>query len=105
MKKIRIPRKKKKLGYITKMHSCNYNHFPNVPKLQKYLYYIDVERNLNRCGISAEGLGNKFGYITMDYVIWWSWVRYKELNIKPNLSGAYKEYWDYFVSKGVIKMK
>ena len=107
MKKIRIPRKKKKSSHINKMHSYVYSSFPNTPKLQKYLHYMDVESGLKRYGISAEKLGKTFGYMTLDYVVWWAWVRYKEFGIKPNLNldREYKEYWDYFVIKGIIKIK
>ena len=105
MKKIRIPRKKKKQRYWRGMPYIAYKCFPNAPKIVKYYNYFDIERGIKRFGMSAEELYNTFGGVLKDYVIWWHWVRYKHLNIEPNMSDEFKEYWDYFVNQGVIKIK
>ena len=31
-------------------------------------------------------------------VCWW-----KELNVKPEMSEEFQEYWNYFVERGIIK--
>ena len=99
MKKIRIPRKKKKgLCY-------GFFHFPNVEKLSKYLSYFNIEDGMKCYGCSPEDLCRKFGCYIKDDVVWWNWVRYKHFGIEPQLKGDYKKYWDYFVSEGVIKIK
>ena len=93
---IRIPRKKKK--------HCRYNPqwFPCTPKVQRYCYYLDIERGIRAYGMGAEGLCETFSRYIMDAVIWWAWVRWKELGVKPELSPKYQEYWNYFVDEGVI---
>ena len=98
MKKIRIPRKLKKIS--DKIWS-DYQ-FPNVPKLARYIHYQRVDWGIKHFKMSAEELCETFGKFSMDDVIWWNWVRRKELGIKPSLSPKYQEYWDYFVEKGVI---
>ena len=99
MKKIRIPRKKKKLGY-------NHSYvFPYIPKINRYFDYFNIEDGIKRFRMTAEQLCNTFGRYVMDEVIWWNWVRWKELEIKPEMSEKYQEYWDYFVKEGVITVK
>ena len=99
MKKIRIPRKKKKGSIL-----LHYN-FPCVPKINKYCSYKIIEYGVSHYNMSAEELYRTFGRYTMDDVIWWHWVRYKHLNIEPEMSKKLKEYWDYFVNQGVIKTR
>ena len=101
MKKIRIPRKLKK--YSEKLLSRH--HFPNVPRLERYYMFLSVEKAIKKYGVSAEELYTKFGSFVMDDIIWWNWVRWKELGIEPNMSADFQEYWDYFVEKGVIQYK
>ena len=96
-KKIRIPRKKKKLGYN------NSYILPFIPKVNRYFDYFNIEDGIKRFRMTAEELCNTFGRYVMDEVIWWNWVRYKKLGIKPEMSLKYKEYWDYFVKEGIIK--
>ena len=98
MKKIRIPRKKNKKGYI------HYYKFPYVPVVNRYFNYQTIEDGIKRFGMTAEQLCNTFGRYVMDEVIWWNWVRWKELGIKPEMSEKYQEYWNYFVKKKVIKL-
>ena len=96
---IRIPRKLKKKGI-----ALVYN-FPYVPKVNKYCSYRIIEYGISHYNMSAEDLYRTFGRYTMDDVIWWYWVRYKHLNIEPKMSDKFKEYWEYFVNQGVIKIK
>lgn len=96
---IRIPRKKKK------HYRFNDQWFPCVSKVRRYYCYLGTERSMKVSRMSAEQLCDTFGRYTMDDVIWWAWVRWKELGIKPELSPKYQEYWDWFVSKGVINEK
>lgn len=103
MKKIRIPRKKKKLGYITRMRT--YMPYPCFPKLERYLSYFVIDSGIKKYNITSEELYKKFGRYTMDDVVWWNWVRYKHFGIEPQHSGDFKKYWDYFVNQGVIKIK
>jgi hypothetical protein len=101
MKKIKIPRKLKKVA-----EKCWVDYqFPNVPKLARYIHYLRVEWGIKYFGMSAEELCNTFGKFMKDDVIWWYWVRWKELGIEPTMSKKYQEYWDYFVEKGVIHQK
>lgn len=93
---IRIPRKKKKYYHY------NPQWFPYTPKVRRYFCYLNIVYSMKVYGMSAEELCNTFGRYTMDDVIWWAWVRWKELGIKPELSPKYQEYWDWFVSQGVI---
>lgn len=53
--------------------------------------------------MTAEELYKSFGRYTVDDVVWWHWVRRKHLHIEPKLSEEFQEYWNYFVSEGVIK--
>ena len=99
MGKIRIPRKLKKKGNVL------IDNFPCVPKINKYCSYRIIEYGIFHYNMSAEDLCRTFGRYTMDDVIWWHWVRYKNLNIEPKMSDKFKEYWDYFVNQGVIKIK
>ena len=96
---IRIPRKKKK--------HCRYNPqwFPFVPKVERYYDYFSIEYGMRTYKMSAEDLCNTFSRYIMDTVIWWAWVRWKKLGIKPELSPKYQEYWNYFVDEGVISCK
>ena len=96
MNKIRIPRKKKKKGYIY------YYNFPCVPKVNRYFNYFVIEDGIKNFGRTAEQLCNTFGRYVMDEVIWWNWVRWKELGVKPDMSQRYQEYWDYFANNGII---
>ena len=101
MAKIRIPRKKKKYHYISKaLRGLN---FPNVPKLERYLCHKAITSDTRRYKVSAEELYNRLGFVTMDDIVWWHWVRKKHLGIEPKMSKEFQEYWDYFVSNGVIK--
>lgn len=103
MKKIRIPRNKKKTGYITRLRTCM--PYPCFPKLDRYLSYFVIDSGIKRYGMTAEELYKKFGRYTMDDVVWWHWVRYKELGIQPEMSSLFNGYWDYFVNQGIIKIK
>jgi hypothetical protein len=100
MSRIRIPRKKKKWHYKNKM--INYK-FPYVPKYYRYVYYFCIEYGIKEFNMTVEELYKSFGRYTIDHIIWWYWVRRKHLHIEPKLNGEFQEYWDYFVSKGVIK--
>lgn len=93
---IRIPRKKKK------HYSPNLKLFPHKPIIERYYAYFDIEYGIKKYKMSAENLCNTFGRYLMDDVIWWAWIRWKKLGIKPELSPLFKGYWDWFVSKGVI---
>lgn len=96
---IRIPRKKKKC------YCYNPQLFPFVPKVERYYDYLSIEYGIRTYKMSAEDLCNTFSRYIMDTVIWWAWVRWKELGIKPELSQKYREYWNWFVDEGVISFK
>lgn len=98
MSKIRIPRKKKKHRFDITCH-C----FPNVPKLERYLCYFDVEYGIKEFHMTAEELYKFFGRYTLDDIVWWNWIRRKHLYIEPKLNKESQEYWNYFVSEGIIK--
>jgi hypothetical protein len=100
MKKIRIPRKLKK--YCADILFNSWKNFPNVPKLERYMSYFTIECGMKIHNMSAEDLCRTFGKYTKDDVVWWNWVRWKELGIEPKMSADIQEYWDYFVEKGVI---
>ena len=97
MKKIRIPRKVKKYYRDTGVF-----HFPYVPKAERYIRYFNLENGIKTYKMTAEELCENFGRYLMDDVIWWHWVRWKELGIEPKMSQKYQEYWDFFVKEGVI---
>ena len=96
---IRIPRKKKKY------YRFNPQWFPYIPKVDKYYYYLGIESGMKAFKKSAEELCESYSCYVMDAVIWWAWVRWKELGIKPELSPKYREYWNWFVDEGVISFK
>lgn len=98
MSNVRIPRKKKKIRVFFHPYT-----FPQVNRLYKFYAYLNIERDMKRYNLTAEGLYLKFSRYTMDDVIWWNWIRYKMLGIEPQMSVPFKKYWDYFVSEGVIK--
>lgn len=100
MTKIRIPRKLKKNA--NKILGRTWKNFPNVPKLMRYHHWSVIEKGIKIFDISAEELYHEYGRYTKDDVIWWHWVRWKELGIEPKMSPSFKEYWDFFVEKGVI---
>ena len=100
MSKIRIPRKLKK--YANKILEKTWNNFPNVPKLMRYIHHHNIEVGIKLHNMSAEELVNTFGRYTYDDVIWWHWVRWKELGIVPKMSPSFQEYWDFFKSKGCL---
>jgi hypothetical protein len=103
MRKIRIPRKlKKNTNRIFKVYAMN---FPYVPKLIRYIHWEHIEKGMKIFDISAEELYYEYGAYTKDDVIWWHWVRWKELGIEPKMSADFQEYWDFFVEKGVIHKK
>lgn len=91
MKKIRVPRKKKKFWY--KQKHLNYN-FPIVTKLRKYLSYFDIEYGIKTYNKSAEELYWCFGRYSLDDVIWWHYVRMKHFGIQPQMSDKFQTYWD-----------
>lgn len=103
MKKIRIPRKLKK--HADSILKRNWKQFPNVPKVIRYIHWEIIEDGIKSYGLSAEELVKTYGRYIMDSVIWWNWVRWKELGIEPKMSADFQEYWDYFVEKGVISKK
>ena len=96
---IRIPRKKKK------HYRYNPQWFPYTPKVERYHYHYDIEHSMSRYKKGAEELCGLYSRYVMDAVIWWAWVRWKELGIKPELSPKYREYWNWFVDEGVISFK
>jgi hypothetical protein len=100
MSRIRIPRRKKKWHYRDKMFVLT---FPYVSKYYRYVCYFNIECGIKEFHMTAEELYKSFGRYTVDDVVWWHWVRRKHLHIAPELSGEFQEYWDYFVSEGVIK--
>ena len=100
MKKIRIPRKLKK--HANKILDKTWKNFPNVPKLMRYIHHHNIEVGMKLHNMSAEELVDTFGRYVYDDVIWWHWVRWKELGIEPKMSPSFQEYWDFFVEKGVI---
>lgn len=101
MKKIRIPRKKKKLSYWLGIERCKY--YPYITKAEKYFSYLNVESFSKKRGYVPEDLYRMYGRFVMDDIIWYHWVRKKHFGIEPKMSQDFQEYWDYFVKKGVIK--
>lgn len=100
MSKIRIPRRKKKWHYRDKMFVLT---LPYVSKYYRYACYFNIECGIKQFNMTAEELYKSFGRYTVDDIVWWHWVRRKHLHIEPKLSEEFQEYWDYFVSEGVIK--
>lgn len=101
MDKVRIPRKKKKFRYIARV--LRGRHFPNVPKIERYLMYLQIEYAMKRYNDTAERLYHRFGFVLKDHIVWYHWVRKMYLGIEPQMSEEFQEYWNYFVEKGVIK--
>lgn len=96
MKKIRIPRKLKKDIYvIRKLGDWRTNR--DMPKASKYHSYFKIERGMKRYQMSPEDLVDTYGVYVMDDVIWWYWVRKKELGIVPTLLPLYQDYWNEIV--------
>ena len=96
MKKIRIPRKLKKDIYvIRKLGDWRTNR--DMPKVSKYHSYFKIERGMKRYQMSPEELVDTYGVYMMDDVIWWYWVRKKELGIEPILNPDYQDYWNEIV--------
>lgn len=98
MRKIRIPRKKKKWYYREKDSAF---HFPNVTKYQKYLYYLIIEKGMKYWGVSAEELC-AFSCHHIDQVIWWNWVRLKHFGIAPQMSRRFEDYWNELKQDGIL---
>jgi hypothetical protein len=101
MSKIRIPRKLKKHKY-----GIDYPYkFPYIPKLDRYLSYLDIKWSMKYYKMTPEQLCETFGRYNIDMVIWYYWVIWKNLGIVPQLQGRYKEYWNEFVDEGIIKLR
>ena len=95
MKKIRIPRKKKKFSYRRKLMSQDC--YPCCPKLFKYYSFLSVEYGMKAFRMEAEELYWNIGRYSMDDIIWWHYVRFKHFGIKPKMSEKFKEYWNDLV--------
>jgi hypothetical protein len=102
MSKIRIPRKKKK-PHVWRNIVSNMA-FPNVAKVERYYAYFNVEWGIKRGWIITEPNAIVVSGLpyTKDSIVWWYWVRRKHLGIEPKMSKEIQEYWDFFVSKGII---
>ena len=96
MKKIRIPRKLKKDIYvIRKLGDWRTNR--DEPKVSKYHRYFKIETGIKKHHLTPEELVDTYGKYMMDDVIWWYWVRKKELGIEPTLDSDYQDYWNEIV--------
>ena len=96
MKKIRIPRKLKKDIYVIRKLG-DWRTKRDEPKVLKYHSYFKIERGMKIRKMSPEDLVRYYSIYMMDDVIWWYWVRKKELGIEPTLLPLYQEYWDEIV--------
>ena len=96
MKKIRIPRKLKKDIYVyRKLGDWRTNR--DEPKVAKYYSYFKIERGMKRYNLTPEKLVDTYAIYVVDDVIWWNWVRQKELGIEPTLDPNYQSYWNEIV--------
>lgn len=96
MKIIRIPRKLKKDIYaLRKIGDFLKNR--DEPKILKYLSYFKIEAGIKKYHLTPEELVDTYGKYMMDDVIWWYWVRKKELGIEPTLDSDYQDYWNEIV--------
>jgi hypothetical protein len=85
-KKIRMPRR----------HKNEYYHYdsPQVRKADKYAMYLNVEWGMKTYNMTAEQLYYTFGRYCKDDIIWWNYIRWKELGITPNMSEEFSKYWN-----------
>ena len=96
MKKIRIPRKlKKDIQGSRKMGDWIKNR--DEPKVSRYLSYFKIEAGMKIHKMSPEELVRTYGMYMVDDLIWWNWVRQKELGIEPTLDSNYQDYWNEIV--------
>ena len=96
MKTIRIPRKLKKDIYaVRKIGDIFKNN--DTPKILKYLSYFKIETGIKKHHLTPEELVRTYSIYMMDDVIWWYWVRKKELGIEPTLDPNYRDYWNVIV--------
>lgn len=100
MKKVRIPRKMKKEHY-RKKHIMNVklSGHMSTPKLERYYYYFDTEQSMKKYNMTPEQLYNSFGFMLVDHIVWWNWVRWKHFGIVPQNQMDYpniETYLDYF---------
>ena len=96
MKIIRIPRKLKKDIYVGRKVGDMFKN-NDTPKILKYLSYFKIETGIKKHHLTPEELVRYYSIYMMDDVIWWHWVRKKELGIEPTLLPLYQEYWDEIV--------
>lgn len=99
MKKIRIPRKLKKRIYAERKIGDIFRNkrHNNTPKLLRYFYYYEVEEVIKTYHIPPEEIVRSYSVFMIDEVIWWYWVRKKELGIEPVLNPTYQECWNAIV--------
>lgn len=105
MGKIRIPRKKKKPHVWRDVVDNMHKWFPNIPKVAKYYSYFTLEYGISKGWVETEPYVRiKTGPYIEDNITWWHWVRRKHLGIEPNMTMTkdVQEYWDFYVSKGII---
>lgn len=96
MKTIRIPRKLKKHIYVERKVG-DFLKNRDEPKILKYLSYFKIEAGIKIHHLTPEELVDTYGMYMMDDVIWWYWVRKKELGIEPTLDSDYQDYWNEIV--------
>ena len=99
-KKIRIPRKMKKERYIEKhIKNVRCSNHKSTPKLKRYYYYLDVQYGIKEYNMTPSELYNSFGFMLVDHIVWWNWVRWKHIGIEPQNQMDYPNiemYFDYF---------
>lgn len=111
-KKVRIPRKMKKERYWKKyVSNLKFSgHFESTPKLERYYYYLDTEQSMKRYNMTPEQLYKSFGFMLMDHIVWWNWVRWKHFGIEPQkitdveILDDYSEYFERLMKYNNIKI-
>jgi len=98
MKKLKIPRKMRKIRYMEKhIKSKRGNNHKSTPKLDRYYKYFYIQKLIKKYGMTPEQLCQSIYFVSIDDIIWWNWVRWKHFGITPQKdSEILNDYAKYF---------
>ena len=95
MKKIKLPRKLKK---IYKKGTCEsrieVNKNTITQPIRRYAYWAFIDSLVQKFNETPEQLYGSLGCVTRDAVIWYHWVRFKYLGIPLQLEDDYRKYFE-----------
>ena len=95
MKKIKLPRKSKKIykkGIGVSRLEVNKNKI--TQPIRRYAYWKVIDSLIQKFNETPEQLYGSLGCVNMNSVIWYHWVRFKYLGIPLELEEEYIKYFE-----------